>query len=355
MYMRGPKPSSIARQEGFAAIVIAIVLILVLGVTTVGFASLMRKEQRSALDKHLSSQAYYAAESGINDAAKAINAGYASTKSTCAPLPAATTGPGVDFLKSNSVGTTDSGSSYTCLTIDPAPKSVEYQSVDTVQSKIIKMTGVNPADETSTELIKDIVISWQDADGSTSFAPAGHTFPKATDWSYPSVLRVSITPLASSFIKRATLISGTYIAFLYPNGSGAAGSAPVYSYADAVGSDAGKIIDGNCNTGNIPRHCHVKITDLGQANYLLSLRAIYNKAARVTIQAYGYDGSQLRIRNAQTVVDSTGKAQDVLRRIQVRIPSKNTYTHTDSALETTGSICKQLNIVPEDGSNACSP
>ena len=58
-------------QRGFAAIVVALVLILVLSLLTIGFAELMRHEQRSALDKQLSSQAYYAAESGVNDAVSA--------------------------------------------------------------------------------------------------------------------------------------------------------------------------------------------------------------------------------------------------------------------------------------------
>ncbi len=93
-----------SKQDGFASIVIAIIMVIVLSLITVGFAQLMRTEQRSALDKQLSSQAYYAAETGVNDAAKALNAGYAGVKTNCAPLPTSTTVPGGQFLTNNIVG-----------------------------------------------------------------------------------------------------------------------------------------------------------------------------------------------------------------------------------------------------------
>src|ERR1039458_10050844 len=82
-------------QSGFASIVIASVIILVLSLITVGFAQLMQREQRSALDRQLSSQAYYAAESGINDAVSAINSGFNVAKSTC-PEYNSTTVPSTD-------------------------------------------------------------------------------------------------------------------------------------------------------------------------------------------------------------------------------------------------------------------
>src|SRR4051794_12557602 len=54
-------------EDGFASIVIALVMITVLALITVSFAQLARREQQSALSKQLASQANYAVESGIND------------------------------------------------------------------------------------------------------------------------------------------------------------------------------------------------------------------------------------------------------------------------------------------------
>jgi Tfp pilus assembly protein PilX len=77
------KRINIDNESGFASLVVASVLIVVLSLMTVGFAQLMRSNQTSALNKQLSDQAYYAAESGINDAAQAYNAGYSLSKTAC--------------------------------------------------------------------------------------------------------------------------------------------------------------------------------------------------------------------------------------------------------------------------------
>jgi hypothetical protein len=358
---RNTTTQKIRRDEaGFAAIIIAIVLVLVLSLLTIGFAELMRKETRSALDKHLSSQAYYAAESGVNDAARAINAGFNVAKQTC-DHTSTPSQPGDSFLDSSTVGNASDGTGYTCLLIDPAPPTLEFSAVDTDDSKSFIMTGVDPANPTSQVLIKDLNISWDDANGGTSFVPgASHKFNPAASWPYAPVLRVSLTPLASGGISRNGLIANTVNTFLYPNASGASVTTPDQfpTYIDGsdlrLGTDSGEIIDGNCNANSEPRKCNVRISGLNQSNFLVSLRSVYAKS-RVTITATGYDGQQLRIRNAQTLVDSTGKAQDVLRRIQVRIPSHNSYDTASFGLDSMAGICKQLQLTPTTGAEGCTP
>ncbi|PIZ62055.1 hypothetical protein COY17_03100 [Candidatus Saccharibacteria bacterium CG_4_10_14_0_2_um_filter_52_9] len=386
--MKASRSTVRTSEAGFSALVIAMVLVLVLSLMTVGFAQLMRREQRSALDKQLSKQAYYAAETGLNDASKAINAGYALAKDTCEPFSQdfidrqtaasgwdATQKQAAGFLTNNQISD-NTASSYTCLTIDPAPKSLEYGSIDTEQSKAVRILGVDAAAPTTQKLIATLVISWNDSAGSAPFVTgAGTPFKPASQWSRTSgsvtealapVLRIGLTPLASGFVDRNSFISSTYSAFLYPKGSTTATSAlanyPSSSYGQYKGiNDSGGIVEGQCNSASKPRHCNVKITGLNSTFYLLNMRSIYGKAA-VTITAYDSDGNLLRIKDAQTVVDSTGKSQDVLRRVQARIPAQNGYDHPDFSLETTGNLCKQLQLAPNsaDGTNAsdisqCNP
>lgn len=360
-------------ERGFAAIVIALVLVIVLSLITVGFAQLMRREQRSALDKQLSSQAYYAAESGVNDAQKAVNAGYNKAKTKCESSGSAdatdgsvdTNLPGSTFIYNPSPNpatssiATSTSSSYTCLLLDPTPLTLEYSPVSTDRSKPIIITGVNATNPSAYATIGKIVISWQDTDSSrTNFAsvPAAPSnnrpFKTATAWTDTGVLRIGLTPLSSGNIKRDTLIDNTATAFLYPNNTGA--STPSYSYGSFIGNNAGAILDGNCRSTYTPRYCNVAITGLNQFNYLLDLRSIYAPTT-VTISAYDLSGTQLRILNAQTTVDSTGKASDILRRIQVRIPSKNDYPIPDYSLQTMSNICKQLKLTPTDNTgNNCN-
>jgi hypothetical protein len=357
-----PTPLNL-NQTGFAALVIAIVLVLLLSLMTIGFAELMRKETRSATDKHLSDQAYYAAETGINDAAKAINLGYTKVKPDCGPLTGSTD-PVEAPLTSNKVGN-DPNITYSCLLINPYPTTAEYGNIGTVP-KYVNMVGVDPSNPEAVKLIRDLVISWNDSGGSHDYVESGgHEFDTTNGWGTKTgVLRVGVTPLDSGHVDRNYLIQNTYTAFFYPNKSNTLSSPPNNYSTDVfdtrTGRNSGAIINGNCNTGNRtnsdkgPRDCSVMITNVGHSSLLLSLRSIYRNSD-VTFFAYGYDGAQLGIRNAQTVVDSTGKAQDVLRRVQVRIPTKNTYDVASDSLEVGSNICKQLELYPNDGVPHCSP
>lgn len=345
------------KQAGFASIIIAIVLILVLSLITVGFAALMRKETRSALDKHLSTQAYYAAEAGVNDAKKAINLGYSKTKTDCGK-ETDTSDPTNIPLRDSKVGS-DPNVGWTCLTIDPTPESLEYSAIDIDQSKVVEISGVNGT------IIKSLVIGWQDSGGGQTFRTADGFTPISSWNSATSVLRVAITPLSSGGINRDTnpvnnLIANTYTAFLYPNKSSSDYPPTPYtesSYASNKGNSAGVIEEGNCKVGNQPLYCNVKIKALNSTNYLLDLRSLPYGKSRVSIKGYDFLGKVVLLKNAQTLIDSTGKAQDVLRRIQVRIPSLNNYYHSDFGLETMGNICKQLQLVPDPAgsTNSCSP
>lgn len=359
MLMQATRARLRGNQQGFAAIVIAIVLVLVLSLLTIGFAELMRQETRSALDKHLSQQAYYAAETGVNDAAKAINDGFADTKPNCSPLAAGNTAPGAQYLKKKDVANADEGVSYTCLLIDPAPKTLEYGSTSDMASRIIQISGANPADSSQPELIDHLIISWEDDQRKTNFAPAAgsaYSFPNLANWSSDTgMLRISLTPLMSGGISRKSFADNTYQAFLYPNGASAGTQA--YSYADGTGDSGGVILNGNCNTSKAPRYCNVRINfgTASQANFLMALRWVYS-SPHVTIAAYDSAGTQLRIKNAQVLVDSTGKAQDVLRRVQARIPVRNNYNHTDYGLEIINGICKQIQTVPDQApTRECTP
>lgn len=366
MLMNGPRVKSSRNQQGFASLVIAMVLVLVLSLITLGFAQLMRKEQRSALDRHLSSQAYYAAEAGINDAAKAISAGYTGTKATCDPLPVPPVSTPPDPTKYLSDSKVDSAGTakYSCLLIDPAPTSLEFGAIDFSQSKSMTISGADFNSPGTAVPFNDLVISWQDSGDGNIFVPAGpsasHTFFPLNRWpATTSVLRVGLTPLNSLSVTRDFMISGTYTAFLYPNDKSTATTTfanyPSYPMPGNTGLASGTIIDGNCNTGSQPRYCNVRISGLDQFDYLLDLRSMAYGKSRVTITAYGAGGARIRIRNAQTLVDSTGKAQDVLRRVQVRIPSKNNYDHADYGIDAMSGICKQLQLIPGTSDNNCTP
>jgi hypothetical protein len=129
------------------------------------------------------------------------------------------------------------------------------------------------------------------------------------------------------------------------SGSGSPGSA---NYGASLGANnSGVLVNGNCKTSTSqPANCNVVISNLpvNQSTFFLNLRSIYSPTA-VTVTAYS-GSTQLELKGAQTLIDSTGKAQDVLRRIQVRVPSTNGYDVPDGATHATGDLCKQFDLDP---------
>ena len=362
-------------QSGFASIVIALVLILLLSLITVGFAQLMQREQSSALDKQLSSQAYYAAESGINDAASAINKGFNVSKTKCAPYDSGGDSDSVSTLSGNSklaaseyldgsdsnkVGNS-TGASYPCLLIDPYPPSVTYDSISVNSPTILAMTGDNPSAPTNPTppTISSIEISWEDSNNSTNFFDSPNAdcstpkFPPAGTVG-TGILQTEIIPLGNTGImSRNELINDAYTTFLCPNSSNSAPIQQSYPGTGNAGMVSGDVLDGNCNTLNTPLYCSVKIVGLTQSTYLLVLQSIYSPT-KVEITAYNSAGTLLDISGAQILIDSTGKAQDVLRRIQVRLPVQDTY-NMPSGTSASQNICKQLNITPPPSTSTSSP
>ncbi len=347
------------REAGFAALVIAIVLVSVLSLITVGFAELMRTEQRNALDKQLSSQAYYAAESGINDAIKAINAGYDVAKNDCGNGSLDTSTPTLTnaarYLSNNKVGNDETGASYSCLLINPSPSQLVY-SPDTFTPTVSEFTARNSSGDAVT--IGSITFSWTDEHGGVNptnddcsahkFGPAGSG---AGQWDYTGLLRVQLVPLNN--LDRDSLMKNSLTAFMCPTTRSSVRSV---SYAAGIGQSGGALIEGGCNTTS----CSASINGLGgagltdQTTYLLIIRSIYKKVT-VSVTAQDTSSAAVKLTGAQTVIDSTGKARDVLRRLQVRVPKQNQFYLPGGTGG--GTLCKQVNAYPEPmtTTNTCQP
>ena len=340
-------------EKGFASLIISITLVIVLSLLTVGFAELMRNEQNQVTNRQLNSQAYYAAESGINDATRALNAGYVHDKTYCGPStenPA--TVPGASYLKNQKIDGTSTSTEWTCLLINPAPTSLEYGSVDTINPTTFTFSGLN-SDDTPAP-ITSATIYWQGSDSTrtgfqtTPGANNNAAFPAASAWtnggtSTPGVLRLAITPLTA--YDRTSLINNTFTAFLYPSTDA---DNQVEAYTNDQSSQ-GLIMDGNCkDITSQPRFCSATINfPTPQTKPLLfDLRSIYN-ATNVYIQA---NTGNTRLVGAQSLVDSTGRSQDVLKRIQVRIPDQNSVDYPGFSLASMSGICKQIIVYPGNAS-----
>lgn len=341
-------------QAGLAAIIVATIIMVILSLITLGFARIMRREQRQSLDRSLSSQAFYAAESAVNDAVKRVQdeiSPYTADKTTC-------TGAPFNGAVDNTLG-----SSYTCLLIDQAPPTLEYTqgSITTNSSKVI------PIREENGVTIPQLRIAWEDPGLNTTAAglnttpvftcPVGSPqLPAFTSWNsrIPGMLRLDIIP--SDALDRASLATKTVSMYLYPASAGCNGAAKtIVNYSSQVGdTNKGQIIKVNCTAGNGPRDCELKfVFDGASPNrlYYMRVRSIYH-SSDMTIRAFSDTNtadnasSQVSIKGAQVQIDATGKVNDVLRRIQVRVPVIKSYPIPEFVLQTTDSICKKIEVAP---------
>src|SRR5688572_1479839 len=111
------------KEAGMVAIMVTMILMIVISLIVLGFAQISRRNQRQTLDRQLSTQAFYAAETGINDAAELIKgaSGVVPDKPDCA-----SSGGGFYTLTPTIDATNNV--EYTCLTVDPSPESLVYSS-----------------------------------------------------------------------------------------------------------------------------------------------------------------------------------------------------------------------------------
>jgi len=345
------KKSTLHReQEGLVSIVVTMIIMIVLTLVVTGFAQLARREQRESLDRQLSTQAFYAAESGINDARRMLkqtpyNNG-TTNKTMCDRQYAVDPDPKVEAT---------GNVQYTCLLIKQDLKDLKFQNVQTNKSTVVPINPVVNAGS-----FDSLKISWQNKTGAnnirggTGFPPASGPGAWGTD--NVSVLRVDLVPAGANFTADS-MKSGLYTAFLYPTSGGGTDSYGVSN----TGKNAGIIVNANCTTP-AAKKCSVKISGLGiYSSYFLRLRALYN-VADVNVCADSCDGNTT-LNKAQAELDSTGRANDVLKRIQARVSIVPDYNGASSipefALDSMDNVCKVLSVYPKfnglGGTDSCSP
>jgi Tfp pilus assembly protein PilX len=325
-------------EQGFASIVIALIMIIVLALLTVGFAQLARREQQSALDKQLAVQAFYAAESGINDAYKAISDGaITSTTSGVDTNPSqclSSTLPSPDSFSSSVNPTTDVG--YTCLMINLQPQSL---SKDVAEGTA--WTTVFSTNEATTNPI-DLTINWHNDHNLSKTpknGPSDGLSPEGT-WSAQAVLQFSITPLSSTF-DRSSLINSTFTAYLYP--SSVSPNTVVYSNLPA---SQAPIVSGSCSTTD----CSVTLTGIpSDSAYAINTLGYYDSAiVTITADDPASSTTPLKLLNSQAIIDATGQARNVLKRIEVTVPIHPPLFTPNYALEAQD-ICKRFITDPVNG------
>ncbi|HSX05755.1 MAG TPA: pilus assembly PilX N-terminal domain-containing protein [Candidatus Saccharimonadales bacterium] len=329
-----------SNEQGMVSFLVTMIMLIVITLIVVGFSQVIRRNSRETLDRQLSSQAFYAAESGVNVTAAAIKSyvttnGFASlsTKTSCSHDYDPSVAGGVGAAIS-SLGTT---AAYTCVLVNPNPSAI-VRDVSQTDSAVVPILAASN--------LNQLQFTWNVQSGGIDTSCVGanaYSFPASSAWTCDfGVLRVDLTANPSGNI--ANLINNTVTLYLTPLG-GHAGTMTVTSFAspDAyVGSASG------CSTGT----CSVKVNlPVITGSYYARITSIYRDASNTTITGTLASGGAANFSGAQAVVDVTGQSQDELRRIQVRVALTRTPDASSippTALTSSNDICKRFPITQSD-------
>lgn len=332
------------KQRGMVSILVTMLLMIVISLIVLGFAQISRRNQRQTTDRQLSTQAFYAAESGINEASNLIKAAR-EAGSPIPPKPDCTGGSGAAaaFYASLSPNLdAASNVAYTCLMVNPSPSELVYDDIPTTSTvvPIVSSTGANISS------IRFDIISKDDtnANPSAGCPTNANTLPTTATWTSSNcgfgVFRFDLVP-TNGGMDMTNLQDRTMTSFLVPirNGSGGTSSIGYPAASPQSRTNTNNRVAMACTNTT----CTMNITALNANQYYLRASSIY-KNVRLVVTARDAANAQLPLAGAQAVIDSTGKAQDVLRRIQVRVPLTATSRNlvSDYAIQTTDSICKRF-------------
>ncbi|MEI7539707.1 MAG: hypothetical protein WCJ36_02985 [Candidatus Saccharibacteria bacterium] len=390
------------KQRGAASLIVVIFTVLILSLIIVSFVHIMLSDQQQATSNDLSQSAYDSAQVGVEDAKRAIlryqnicdtgtlaacNAAYTElTSSTCnhansivtdsAAYNATTLEVKVQTSTSNNLD-----QAYTCvkITLD----TFDYiGDLKKDESRLIPLIGDSP--------FNTIKIEWFNAAdiqglGSAVNVPGNPTslltLPSWTGTlisptNYPAVMRTQLIQYNTSGFKLADLDTNTgggfnSTMFLYPSnvstipatGFPSARITPTFSPYRVVCNSANLLANGYACSATIKlpmtqsagaRSAYLNLESLyKESHYKISM---CNNICNTVAAAAGADGL-IRFHAIQPEVDSTGRANNLYRRVDARIGLGDiTFPYPKAEIDLTNNFCKNFQVTdnPVDYVNLCT-
>jgi Tfp pilus assembly protein PilX len=394
-----------SREQGVVSLFVVLFATLLITVVTVGFIRLMISDQQQATTNDLSQSAYDSAQAGTEDAKRAllqyqtlcpdgqttqacVNAASLIDSSTCnaaleggqglSPVVdgAEINGGEIEVQQTQSSTDSELDQAYTCVLIQL--QTNDYRgTLSPGQSAIIPLKGH--------DAFNSITINWFDSTDSGS--AANNTFPIDLDTSgtqplltqsvwksnRPSIMRSQLMQFGSSLnlCDFDAVVSPVNAACPTNNNSSQSDANTLFLYPSTVGGTSGNFLSNirqsstdsplpvacqsNLNAGGYACSMTLNLpapVGGGNATAFLRLTSLYNGAHySVVLNNTTFDG-------VQPEVDSTGRANDLFRRVDSRISLVDTsFAYPDAAVELTGNFCKDFLVTDNtaDYKNNCTP
>ncbi len=322
-------------QRGLVSFMITLIMMMVISLIVIGFTQVTNSNRREELDRELSMQAFYAAESGVNAATGIVRASLSAptgvkAQTTCndSTYPASATA----LSSSPSVG-------YTCLLVNPDVPSI-VTNANQQTSSVFPLDPVTSTGVATTPT--QLTFTWSAAQGTTAWAAGCQTYGSFPNngGSYTcafGLLRVDLMYGASGG-SAAALAANTVTLFMQPLAWGSHAQT-ITSFSSPKGIIVGALYDSASKTYTAT----VSLAPAVQTTqYYVRITTLYRDSPRIVVDGTNA-GTDLSFANAQAIIDSTGKAQDVLRRIQVTVPLQQYDSNIpEGAVQSVAAVCKQF-------------
>lgn len=371
------------KQQGAVSIFAVIFSALFMAVLTVGFIKLMIQDQQQATNNDLSQSAYDAALAGVEDAKRVIRASQSGNTAATAALSdkpksedcRVITRSGIlggassdreTQIRTSSDRGREFNQAYTCVNIHMQSPDFIYKAPED-SSELVPLRAA--------EDFHRVVIEWyrRDDERNQGRADAANlhrgialgALPKAEDWradkgkdNVPPLMRAQIihpnaTGVTGDIFTRFDNTGGTL--FLWPR---------VFTHASepsSVGLPA-RATNGNSHFKNEPviatcskdfgfsgEYSCKAIIDVGHvvrasSEYaFLRLNSLY-KGASIKVSLYNKANRMVAFDGVQPVVDATGRAANMFRRVEARLRIGEDFKYPDSAVEVINSLCKDFSV-----------
>lgn len=318
------------QERGAVALITAMIVSILLMITTAGMVSLTLKSLRQSTDGAQSTKAYYAAEGGLEEALLKIRNNQDPNSCT---------------------GAAGAGSQ--------AEGVITCTKVSTVANELTGDVGLDKTiqlDLSSVVGMKSIKLEWgvdgYDANSIPNYytSTGQNQFPAKTAWpaSAPPVMELGIVRYPGTDPFSIDQV-GFYEQVIGPQ-SKKTGAAPIsngFNTISSYGGGLGKPFIVACN-GTGQYQCSAGIAGLGDGNrFVMRLKTRYNAAHyRITVQ--DANNAAIAIPGAVYTIDVTARAGDVFRRIQTSFPvgqnAPKAIDGLDYVLYSDTDICKAFEI-----------
>jgi Tfp pilus assembly protein PilX len=343
-------------ENGVVAIFTALILIVVITIIVIAFAQIARNESSASFNNQLSTEAYYAAESGLNDVSAVV-----SYDASHPPLMPTGNSNCLSGIESGTTAVLAQNVSITCVSLNTSPP-VLSSGGGAGSQQIFNIGSGNPG---SPE-ISSINISYSSTNSTTPYAPSNcpptsGEFPPSSGWgnNCPPVLEVDLVPTSNDSgtgydyytYDELVLEQNSTTFYLYPtNNSGT--TAPYYT---AVAQGSVTPVDCNNNAPNYT--CQFSIGENSTFTAAsLKIISFYN-GSDLTISA-GSSTSSSVVQNTQgnVAVDVTANADGTLKRTQVDISTGSSSSTSiapppEYAVQSNTSLCKRIVVGGNSYSN----